>query len=111
MSVSGQKVNNGVRYASFGCTAHASRGGAICSNSWTINEKKLTEAFLGTLKHQVLTIPNVMEQLGAEMERRVAERAAAGIDDLEHRLRVADPLALARNQRGGTRSLVFRRPR
>ncbi|HEX4354402.1 MAG TPA: recombinase family protein, partial [Polyangiales bacterium] len=46
MSVNGQKVKNGVRYASFGCSAHASRGGSICSNGWSINEKKLTEAFL-----------------------------------------------------------------
>ena len=90
MSVNGQKVKNGVRYASFGCSAHASRGGSICSNGWSINEKKLTEAFLDVMKHEVLTIPNVMNQLGAEMERRAAERATSGIDDLERRLRVAE---------------------
>lgn len=90
MSVSGQKLNKVVRYASFGCTAHASRGGAICSNKWTINEKKLTEAFLSAMKHEVLTIPHVLNELTSEMERRAAERAASGIDELEGKLRIAE---------------------
>ena len=90
MSVSGQKMNKGVRYASFGCTAHASRGGAICSNAWTINEKKLTEAFLNAMKHEVLVVPKVLDALTAEIEKRAAERAASGIDELERKLRVAE---------------------
>ncbi|HEU0037101.1 MAG TPA: recombinase family protein [Kofleriaceae bacterium] len=90
MSVSGQKLNKGVRYASFGCTAHASRGGAICSNKWTINEKKLTEAFLSAMKHEVLLVPHVLNELAAEVERRAAERAASGLDELERKLRGAE---------------------
>jgi len=41
ISVSGQRVKNGVRYATFGCTAHQSRGASICSNGSTISEKRI----------------------------------------------------------------------
>ena len=90
MSVSGQKVNNGVRYASFGCTAHASRGGSICSNNTTINEKKLTEAFLDHMTHEVLPLPNVLKQLGADFEGRTSAKITAGPGDLERALQAAE---------------------
>lgn len=78
MSVSGQKVNNGVRYASFGCTAHASRGGSIRTNNTTINEKKLTEAFLDHMTHEGLPLPNVLKLLGADFEGRASAKITAG---------------------------------
>jgi Recombinase zinc beta ribbon domain len=43
MTIAGSKVKAGVRYVSFGCTAHASRGPAICANGSTISERKITD--------------------------------------------------------------------
>jgi hypothetical protein len=50
MSVGGQKVKNGVRYAQFACSAHRSRGHSICSNPTTIGEKKITAAILTEMR-------------------------------------------------------------
>ena len=90
MSIIGQRMNNGVRYASFGCTAHASRGPTICSNNTTISEKKITGAFLDHMKHEVLALPNVMKQLASEFEARADANLEAGPEDLEKLLKAAE---------------------
>ncbi len=65
-----------MRYVSFGCTVHGSRGDTHCANSTTISEKKITEALLGALR-EVLTGPEVREAFARAFERRVGERARA----------------------------------
>lgn len=54
MSVVGSKVKDGVRYVQFGCTRHASRGNAICANSLTVSERRLTGSILDALKKKLI---------------------------------------------------------
>ncbi|CAN5198736.1 recombinase family protein [soil metagenome] len=89
MSIASQKTKNGVRYANFGCTAFASRGGSICSNGSTISEKKVTEALLTALR-ETLSAPNVAEAFVQAFGDRVADRATVGTADLERQLRAAE---------------------
>jgi hypothetical protein len=88
MSVTGQKVKNGVRYVQFGCTAHSSRGGSICPNATRISEKKITEALIAALQ-DVLTGPDVAEVFARAFERRVTERARVSGPDLAKQLEAA----------------------
>jgi hypothetical protein len=55
MSVTSRQMKAGVRYVQFGCTAHSSRRGLICSNAATVSERKITEAFLETLTNDTLS--------------------------------------------------------
>jgi hypothetical protein len=89
LSVRSAKVKGGVRYVNFGCTAHSSRGGSICSNASTISEKKITEALIGAL-HEVLSGPEVQEAFARAFARRVGERTKADKPaDLERQLAAA----------------------
>lgn len=87
MSVCGSKTKAGVRYVQFGCTAHSSRGGAICPNATTISERRITGALLAALR-EVLAGPDVAEAFARAFERRVAERSrATETSGLERELR------------------------
>jgi site-specific DNA recombinase len=89
LSVRSAKAKGGVRYVNFGCTAHSSRGGSICSNASTISEKKITEALIGAL-HEVLSGPEVQEAFARAFARRVGERTKADKPaDLERQLAAA----------------------
>lgn len=77
LSVRSAKVKNGVRYVNFGCTAHSSRGGAICPNGTTISEKKITEGLIEALR-DTLTSPEVQEVFARAFETRLRERGATG---------------------------------
>lgn len=74
MSVRSAKVKNGIRYVMFGCTAHSSRGGSICTNSKVISEIKITTALINALR-EVLTGPEVAQAFARAFERRVNERS------------------------------------
>ncbi len=89
MSVTSQQQKAGVRYVQFGCTAHSSRGGSICSNSMTISERKITEAFVEKLT-ETLSIENVMSEFEQQFEADVTKQRAAGPKELERELRAAE---------------------
>lgn len=72
MSVRSAKVKAGRRYVNYGCTAHSSRGGSICSNSETISERKISQALIGALR-EILTGPDVAAAFSNAFARRVAE--------------------------------------
>ena len=73
LSVRSAKIKAGVRYVNYGCTAHSSRGGAICDNAKTISALKLTDALVEAL-HGLLTGPDVEETFARAAERKVNER-------------------------------------
>ena len=89
MSVSGQRVKNGVRYAQFGCTAHSSRGGAVCANTNTISEKRITDALLETLR-ETFTASSLANVFATHFGERIAERAKQDTSALERQLRAAE---------------------
>jgi hypothetical protein len=101
MSVVGQRTKNGVRYATFGCAAHNSRGDAICDNALTISEKRVTAALIGSLR-DLFTAPDVVrrmtESIAAKVSRLSKSTASkpsqASIAEVEHRIRhLTDALA------------------
>ncbi|MBL9015585.1 MAG: recombinase family protein [Myxococcales bacterium] len=89
MSIVSQKTKNEVRYANFGCSAYHSRGKAICANSASISEKKITEALLDALR-DTLRVPVIAEAFAAAFEKRIGDRAQLGTGDLEKLLRAAE---------------------
>lgn len=89
MSISGQRVKNGVRYAQFGCTAHRSRGASVCANNTTISEKRIAWSVIEAIK-EVLASDELRELFARAFERRVNERAKATKPvDLEKQLAAA----------------------
>ena len=90
MSVTSQQTKGDVRYVQFGCTAHSSRGGAICTNAATVSERKINEALLETLANETLSIPNVMKEFAEQFENRASEKIEKGPGDLERELRAAE---------------------
>jgi len=89
MSISGQRVKNGIRYAQFGCTAHRSRGASVCANSETISEKKITGSLIAALK-DALASDELREVFARAFERRVNERSKTVKPvDLERQLEAA----------------------
>lgn len=53
MVVVSRKTKAGVSYGRYGCTAHNSRGPAICANSMRMSEKKVTRAVVSALKEKL----------------------------------------------------------
>lgn len=89
MTVVGATTKAGVSYARFGCTAHFSRGAAICANAWTVSEKKITGALLGALK-DTLSHPEVIARFVDQAQRRIAalaKQTPGPADDVERRVR------------------------
>ena len=89
MTVVGRKAKAGVSYTKFGCTAHYSRGAAICSNALSISEKKASRTLVGALKGK-FDEPELLERFVSSLRGRVATlRAenAPGPDDAERRVR------------------------
>lgn len=77
LSVRSAKVKKGVRYVNFGCTAHSSRGGSICTNGMTISERQITEALIAALR-DTFAAPETQEVFARAFEDRIAERGAPG---------------------------------
>lgn len=89
MTIVGGSQKAGVKYPTFGCTAHYSRGAAICSNNQTISERKATAALVGALQ-DTLSDPILVQRFVIAFEARLAEHLSespAGLRDLEDRLR------------------------
>lgn len=73
LGVIGQKMKAGVRYITFGCRSHHSRGGSICPNTLTISEMKLNGWLLSGLKDQLLAagaIKRFREQFNAAVGKQ-----------------------------------------
>jgi site-specific DNA recombinase len=71
MTIVGRKFKNGVPYARFGCTAHYSRGAAICANALSVSEKKASGALVDALKRK-LDGPEVIERFVSTFQKRSA---------------------------------------
>jgi hypothetical protein len=92
MTVVGRKAKAGVSYAKFGCTAHYSRGAAICPNALSISEKKASRTLVGALKSK-FDQPELLERFVSSFRDRVATlRAenAPGPDDADRRVRESE---------------------
>lgn len=82
MTVVGRKTKNGVAYSRFGCTAHYSRGAAICPNALSVSEKRASRTLVDALKEK-LDRPELIERFVAKFRERVAERRNAESTDAE----------------------------
>ncbi len=94
MTVVGRKAKAGVSYARLGCTAHSSRGNAICANALSISERKASAALIDALRSK-FGRPELVERFVASFEQRVAERqrelpqvpsATSAVEDGERRV-------------------------
>ncbi len=89
MTIVGRKSKAGVSYARFGCTAHYSRGAAICPNALSVSEKKASRTLVNALKAK-LDGPEVIERFVAKFKQRTTALRTAGSstkDDSERRVR------------------------
>jgi len=71
MTIVTTKVKAGVSYARFGCTAHASRGAAICPNALSVSEKRASRTLVNALKEK-LDRPDLIERFVAVFRQRSA---------------------------------------
>jgi hypothetical protein len=89
MTVTGSKVKAGVRYVSFGCATHNSRGEAVCPNGLTVSERKANQAIVGALR-DVLTTPGLIRRFVERFNERVADlwagASATPTTDLEREI-------------------------
>jgi len=89
MTVVSRKTKGGVSHARFGCTTHASRGSAICSNALTVSERKASRALVDALKEK-LDGPEVVERFIAKFRERASalrNEGAPAKDDGDRRVR------------------------
>lgn len=77
MSVVGQRMKAGVRYATFGCSAHFSRGSAICNNGLTISERRMTSALIESMR-ELFTAPDVVRRMTASIATKVERLTRPG---------------------------------
>jgi hypothetical protein len=71
------RAGAGVAYTRFGCTAHYSRGNAICANALTLSENKAQRAIVAAIR-AILDQPEAFAHFQAAFRRQVGARAAAG---------------------------------
>jgi site-specific DNA recombinase len=89
VSVSGQRVKNGVRYATFACTIHRTPGATICPNGASISEKRITNGLLDAIR-KLLTGRKVREAFAEAFNARITERSSkTPTADLEKQLAAA----------------------
>jgi hypothetical protein len=72
----------------FGCTAHASRGAAICSYSLSTSQRKTSRTLVNALKEK-LHQPKLIERFVAKSNQTTSRRNAKGASkkhDLERRV-------------------------
>jgi len=74
MTVVGRRTKNGIEYTRFGCTAHASRGSAICSNSLSVSERRASRMLVDALKEKLAT-PELVQHFTATFTARAKELA------------------------------------
>lgn len=92
MTIVSRKLKAGVSYGTFGCTAHHSRGAAICANALTVSEKKASRALVSALKEK-LDQPEVFERFFSAFKQRVAalrNEQPSAAEELDRRTRDAE---------------------
>lgn len=62
MGIVGSTTKKGKRYSSFGCLTHHARGNAICPNTHTVSDRKITQAVIEALK-TTLNEPGLIDRL------------------------------------------------
>lgn len=88
MTIVRRKVKAGVSYASLGCTAHASRGTAICANALSLSEMKASRMLIDALRDR-LDKPELIERFIAVFQQRAAElrvEAPGAAEEAERRV-------------------------
>ncbi len=89
MTIVRRKTKAGVAYSNFGCTAHYSRGAAICPNALSISERKASRTLVHALKEK-LDRPDVFDRFVSTFEQQVAslrDGNHGGPDDADRRVR------------------------
>jgi 3-deoxy-D-manno-octulosonic-acid transferase len=88
MTVVERKQKAGASYARFGCTAHSSRGSAICANALSVSERRASRTLVDALRAK-LARPELVERFVSAFRQRTAARLAEGTpaDRLSERLR------------------------
>lgn len=89
MTIVGRRMKAGVSYATFGCTAHSSRGAAICGNSLTLSEKKASRMLVNALKEK-LDDAELVERFVSGFKKRTAVLRAENVspeDEADRRVR------------------------
>ncbi len=89
MTIVRRKTKAGVPYANFGCTAHYSRGSAICANALSISEKKASRTLVHALKEK-LDRPDLFDRFVSTFKQRVATlrgESHGDADDADRRVR------------------------
>jgi DNA invertase Pin-like site-specific DNA recombinase len=86
MTVVSRKKKAGVSYGKLGCTAHSSRGSAICPNSMTISEKKASRSLVDALREKI-DRPELIERFVDTFKERVAMLDARRNSDAEESTR------------------------
>lgn len=82
MTIVGRRMKAGVSYATFGCTAHSSRGVSICANSLTLSEKKASRMLVNALKEK-LAGPELIERFVSSFKKRAAVLRSENTSPLE----------------------------
>jgi site-specific DNA recombinase len=91
MTVVSRRMKAGVPYTRFGCTAHASRGSAICANALTVSERKASHTLVNALKEK-LDQPELIRRFVSSFANRVAslERGDdSEVQSLERKVRAS----------------------
>jgi site-specific DNA recombinase len=92
MTIVTTKVKAGVSYARFGCTAHASRGAAICPNALSVSEKRASRALVNALKGK-LDRPELVERFVAMFRQRSTALRSSNrpaTDEIDRRVRESE---------------------
>ncbi len=86
-------TKNGVRYVNMGCSAHSSRGDAICSNGLCVSERKLNAGILGALSKALLEPAGHLRTIVEQFQTWVAASKASPGEEaarLERAIQEAD---------------------
>ena len=75
MNVVGSKNKAGVRYYHYGCSARATKGAEICSNSIACSERKAEAAIIGALR-DIVYQPEFIGRFVARFNARISKKKA-----------------------------------
>lgn len=93
MSVVGQRVKKGVRYAQIGCNGNHSRGDAVCANKLSVSERLVVSRLLGSIQ-ELVTTPELLKRFTTGVRKRLEQQQTENRDDklvaLERQLRESD---------------------
>jgi hypothetical protein len=91
MTVVSRRMKAGVPYTRFGCTAHSSRGSAICANALTVSERKASRTLVNALRDK-LSRPELIRRFVSSFTDRAATLAQGDhseVQSLERKVRAS----------------------